>query len=47
MRIEDGDGVLQEYHPALGVTQSVDGQPVDLAVFHHFMVADDADARES
>ena len=37
VRIEDGAGVLQEYHPVPGATESVDGQPVDLAVFHHYM----------
>ena len=37
VRIKDDDGVLQEYHPAPEVTQSVQGEPADLAVFRHYM----------
>jgi hypothetical protein len=38
---------VQEYRPEPGALQSVEGQPVDLAVYHHYMPARDVDARES
>ncbi|MEY9892785.1 hypothetical protein ABIA31_006463 [Catenulispora sp. MAP5-51] len=46
VQIKDDAGVWQEYHPAPGVTQSVQGQPVELAVFRHYMPAKDADRHE-
>jgi hypothetical protein len=47
VRLEDDNGILQEYRPEPGAMQSVEGQPVDLAVYHHYMPARDVDARES
>jgi hypothetical protein len=47
VRLEDDNGVVQEYRPEPGALQSVEGQPVDLAVYHHYMPARDVDARES
>lgn len=47
VRLEDDNGVLQEYHPVPGAMQSVDGQPADLAVYQHYMPARDADGREA
>jgi hypothetical protein len=43
VRIQDDDRVWQEYHPAPEINQSVHGQPADLAVFRHYMPAEDAD----
>jgi hypothetical protein len=46
VRIKDGAGVLQEYRPAPEVTESVQGRPAELAVFRHYMPAEDADRHE-
>jgi hypothetical protein len=46
VRIQDDAGVWQEYRPAPDETQSVHGQPAELAVFRHYMPAEDADRHE-
>lgn len=43
MRIQDDDGVWQEYHPAPEITESVHGHVSKLPVFRHYMPVKDAD----
>lgn len=47
VRLEDENGVLQEYRLEPGAMATVEGHPADLAVYHHYMSARDADAKES